>query len=72
MPSFAVRLKELRAKSGVQQKEIAALLSVQPRTVRFYESGEHEPNIESIKKLAEFFLVSTDYLLGHSDDPQRR
>ena len=71
MSTFGDRLRELRQKSGVKQTAIAEMLGVLPRTIRFYESGKREPNIESIKKLAEFFGVSTDYLLGHSDNPQR-
>ena len=72
MSSFSERLKELRLKSGIKQIEIAAMLGVQARTMRFYESGNHEPSIESIIKLADFFDISTDYLLGRSDDPTRR
>ena len=61
----------MRQKSNIKQTAIAEMLGVLPRTIRFYESGEREPNIESIKKLANFFNVSADYLLGLSDNPQR-
>jgi len=71
MSNFGDRLKELRQKSNIKQTAIAEMLGVLPRTIRFYESGEREPNIESIKKLANFFNVSADYLLGLSDNPQR-
>ena len=71
MSTFGDRLKELRQKSNIKQTAIAEMLGVLPRAVRFYESGEREPNIESIKKLADFFNVSTDYLLGHSDNPHQ-
>ena len=67
MATFADRLKELRQKTNVKQTVIAELLGVLPRTVRFYESGEREPNIENIKKLADFFNVSTDYLMGRTN-----
>lgn len=72
MPTFADRLKELRLKNNIKQTDIAEFLKIQPRTLRFYESGEREPNHETTIKLAEFFNVSTDYLLGVSDCPTRR
>lgn len=69
MSIFSDRLKELRIQSDKKQTEIAECLGVLPRTLRLYESGEHDPNIERINKLADLFGVSTDYLLGRSDDP---
>jgi Predicted transcriptional regulators len=67
MSVFSDRLKELRLNTGKQQKDIAEYMGVLPRTIRFYESGEREPNIESINKLADFFGVSADYLLGRTN-----
>jgi len=71
MTLFAERLKNLRIQTNSKQTDIADILGVQPRTIRFYESGDREPNIDSINKLADFFNVSTDYLLGRSDNPER-
>lgn len=71
MSSFADNLKELRLKSNARQIDIAEYLGVRPRTIRFYESGEREPNITNIVKLADYFNVSTDYILGRSSDPTR-
>lgn len=66
--SFGTRLRELREDHDLTQKEIAAVISVSPRMVSFYESGEHFPRDESILfKLADYFHVSTDYLLGYSN-----
>ena len=67
MAAFADRLKELRQVSNVKQTVIAEMLGIVPRTVRFYESGKLEPNIENIKRLADFFGVSTDYLMGRTN-----
>lgn len=72
MASFPDRLKELRISSGTKQIDIAKYLDVLPRTIRFYESGEREPNHETTIKLADYFDVSTDYLLGRSDNPTRQ
>ena len=71
MSLFADRLKKLRLESNSKQTEIAEYLGVLPRTIRFYEAGEREPNIENINKLADYFNISTDYLLGRSNDPRR-
>lgn len=65
---FGARLRELREDHDLTQKEIAAVISVSPRMISFYESGEHFPRDERILcKLADYFHVSIDYLLGHSD-----
>lgn len=75
--SFGRRLRDLREDHDLTQKEVAAIISVSPRMVSFYESGEHFPRDESILiKLADYFHVSTDYLLDHSNvyfekEPQR-
>ncbi len=67
MSVFSERLKELRLKSGAKQTELAQHLGIKPRTMRFYESGEHEPAIDTINKLADFFGVTTDYLMGRTN-----
>ena len=71
MPCFAERLKELRIQSGAKQIDIAKSLNILPRAIRFYESGEREPNIEKMNKLADYFNVSLDYITGRSDNPAR-
>lgn len=66
--TFGQRLRELREERNITQKTLAATLGVSPRMVSFYESGAHFPRDESILlKLADYFRVSTDYLLGYSD-----
>jgi transcriptional regulator with XRE-family HTH domain len=63
------KIKMLRLKSGVPQEQLAAALSFQPSSVSAYESGIHLPRVDTIVLIAEFFGVSTDYLLGLSDSP---
>lgn len=60
-------LKELRQKKGVYQKDVAAFLDVDRTTYVKWENGDTEPNNDSIKKLADYFGVSTDYLLEHEE-----
>lgn len=61
------RLKLLREERGLYQKDIAKLLSVSIPAVNQYESGKRDMSTDTILKLADFFNVSTDYLLGKSD-----
>lgn len=57
------KIKIYRENKNMTQYEIAEILGVKPTTVSKYESGTLEPNIESLKKLAELFEVSIDELL---------
>lgn len=59
-----MRLKELRAKKNLYQKDIATMLGIDRTTYAKYETGDSEPNLETLLKLSEIFEVSTDYLLG--------
>lgn len=64
---FNERLRELRQQSPLMQKEIAEHLGVSTVTLRQYEQGTREPNIEKILKLAILFNVSLDDLLCIND-----
>lgn len=61
------RIKTLREELGLKQEELAKKMSVSPSAIGMYEINKREPNNELILKLASFFNVSTDYLLGKSD-----
>ena len=61
------RLRELRIEKGLLQSDIAKIVGKKDRIIGFYETGERDPSTETVLKLAEFFNVSTDYLLGKSD-----
>ena len=60
------RLKELRLKKGVFQSEVAAYIGVNNSTYAYYERGTHNPTPETLCKLADFFGVTVDELLGRS------
>lgn len=62
------KLKELRIERGKTQKDLAVLLSVTQQTYSDYEVGRTNPTPDALVKLADFFEVSTDYLLGREDD----
>lgn len=61
------RINELLAINDVKQKELAAHLSVSDNIVSYFVKGARVPNTEQIIKIANFFNVSSDYLLGLSD-----
>ena len=62
------RLQELRMKKGCSQADMARFLNVTQQAYSRYERGDHELGYTAIIKLADFFQVSIDYLLGRSDD----
>ena len=67
MVKFAQRLKELRLDNSLTQAELANALSVDQRTVSNGEKGIREHDFESLLKIARYFIVSADYLLGLVD-----
>lgn len=58
-----MRLKELRLKAGVTQKELATYLGVTGQTLLNWENGIYEPKIAELIKLADYFNVTVDYLI---------
>ncbi|CAM3505626.1 DNA-binding helix-turn-helix protein [Streptococcus pluranimalium] len=64
MSKFASRLKELRKKHGLTQKEIAKLIGISQSSYSNWENGNREPSLENVVRLAKLFGVTTDYLLG--------
>lgn len=64
---FCKRLKELRIEKGLKQEEIATQLGVTQRKVSYWETGKIEPDLLHLGKIAEFFDVSVDYLLGRKE-----
>ena len=62
------RLAQLREVKGVRKKDVALILNIDQTTYGKYELGKRQPSLESLYKLAEYFNVTTDYLLGRSDN----
>ena len=71
MPSFCDRIKNLRIERKLTQKSIAHSIEISERTYISLENGNTKPSLDTATKLADYFEVSTDYLLGRSDDPTR-
>lgn len=67
MKNFSNRLKELRAEKEITGEELGKKFNVSKTAVSYWESGRNFPGEETIRKLADFFQVSVDYLLGNSD-----
>ena len=63
-----IRIKELRKEEGKTQKEVAEKLGVTSQCLGYYENGKSHPSPEMLMKIADYFLVSVDYLIGRSDD----
>lgn len=61
--SFGQKLFQLRSERGIYQKEIAEFLAVSVGTISNYENGVHSPDLETLCKLAEYFHVTTDFML---------
>lgn len=69
--TFGIRLRELRENEGYQsQQALADALGVAQSTVANWERGRREPNYATTVRLAQLLGVSTDYLLGLSDQPR--
>ena len=63
------RIYDLREDRDYTQKKVAEYLGMHPNVYRRYEKGTRNFPLEAIIKLADFYGVSTDYLLGRTDDP---
>ena len=59
-------LKELRQQHNVTAKAVAEAVGILPDTYRSYETGRREPNLKTLVLIADYFHVSTDYLLGRA------
>lgn len=64
MKSFEDRLLELRRGAGLTQKQVADALDIHSVTYLHYEKDQREPPLELVVRLAAFFDVTTDWLLG--------
>ena len=64
MNNFGTILHDLRSEYGISQQKLAVALGVSQKAIDFWEKGINEPKASYIKKIAIFFKVSADYLLG--------
>ena len=69
---FNERLKMLRTSKKINQTALGNAIGVTLKQIQRYESGDSEPTLSKLLRLSDFFDVSIDYLVGRSDDPERR
>lgn len=63
------RLKKLRLSKKLTQEELGKIIHVTKVSISGYESGDRTPDSENLVRLADYFEVTTDYLLGRSNNP---
>ena len=69
---FGQRLKEVRIKNGETQADLGKLLGMGKSPIGEMEKGKHTTTAEKIALLCEHYKISSDYLLGLTDDPSPR
>ncbi|WP_304459261.1 helix-turn-helix domain-containing protein [Alicyclobacillus sendaiensis] len=70
--TLAKRLRILRRQKGLTQQALCNELGLNRSTYAKYETGENHPEVETLVRLADYFGVSVDYLLGRSSSPDGR
>ncbi|WP_171641819.1 helix-turn-helix domain-containing protein [Paenibacillus phytorum] len=67
---YGDRIALLREKRGLTQEELSTKIGISRAALSHYETNRREPDYETINKIANFFNVTVDYLLGRTDQPQ--
>jgi len=67
MNTFAQNLRDLRTENNLKQSQLANVLFVGPQSISNWENNVSKPDYDMLIKIANYFQVSTDYLLGVSD-----
>lgn len=65
-----MRLRKIRKEKGISQLKLALDLNTSQNTISRYETGEREPCINDLIKIADYFNVSIDYLVERTDNPK--
>lgn len=64
---FGNALKELRVEKGISQRKLGEDLGVVNQTISFWETGSREPDLDMLVKIAKYFNIDIDYLLGNNN-----
>ena len=67
---YRKRLYDLRIDNDLLQEDVARILNTTKQSYGRYENGTRKLSIEDLNKLADFYNVSTDYILGRTDNPK--
>ena len=70
--SFPSKLTKARKEAGYKQIEVAEATEIPRSTIANYETGRTEPDIENLGKLADFYEISLDWLVGTSKCYQKK
>ena len=70
MATLSDRLQQLKMEKKLLQKDIAKDNNLSLRAYQYYERGERNPTSDILIKLADYFHVSIDYLVGRTDNPK--
>ncbi len=60
-------LKQLRREAGISQQALADVLGMSQQSVNHYENDNTQPDIQTLKQMADYFHTSIDYIVGHTD-----
>ena len=69
---FSQRITDLRLKRGFNKREVSNATGIRYTTYIDYEKGLYAPSSENLDKIAQFYKVSLEYLLGRTDDPETK
>ena len=65
------RIALQRDKRGMTQEDLSSKLGITRAALSHYEKNRREPDSDTLNKIADFFTISIDYLLGRTDEPNR-
>ena len=68
--SMPQKLKEARKQAGYTQQQVADILKIPQNTISRYETGDREPDYETLGRLIDFYEVSADWILGTGIKPR--
>lgn len=68
--SIGIKIQNLRKQANMSQFQLGKVLGIAASTLGMYETGKREPSLKVLNKIANYFNVSTDYLLGRSEPSQ--
>ena len=64
METFGTRLRKLRTREGLTQKQLGEKFGISESAVGMYERDQREPSLDLVRKFADYFQVSMDYIMG--------
>lgn len=72
MITLGERIKQLRDSKQLSQDELAKVFNLSQSTIAYYETNKKQPPLQTLQTIADFFHVSTDYLLGRTDNKNEK